>query len=105
MRLKGKTAIITGAGSGIGEATARLFAAEGARVAIVDRDANAGETVAGEIGPSSFFLAADVTSASDMEAAAGNVVERFGRIDILFNNAGVACVGALQRLLSRNGIG
>ena len=96
MRLKEKTAIITGAGSGIGEATARLFAAEGARVAIVDRDTNAGETVAGEIGPSSFFLAADVTSASDMETVARNVVERFGRIDILFNNAGVACVGALH---------
>jgi NAD(P)-dependent dehydrogenase (short-subunit alcohol dehydrogenase family) len=96
MRLQGKTAIITGAGSGIGEATAKLFAAQGARVAVVDRDAEGGKRVADEIGPSSFFLAADVTSASDMESMSRTVAERFGRIDILFNNAGIACVGDLH---------
>ena len=96
MRLRGKTAIITGAGSGIGEATAKLFAAEGARVAVIDRDTEGGSRVAGELGPSSFFLAADVTSATDMEMIARTVAERFGRIDILFNNAGVAYVGALH---------
>jgi NAD(P)-dependent dehydrogenase (short-subunit alcohol dehydrogenase family) len=96
MRLQGKTAIITGAGSGIGEATARLFAAEGARVAVIDRDAEGGKRVAEEIGPSSFFLAADVTNANDMESMSRTVAERFGRIDILFNNAGIACVGDLH---------
>ncbi len=96
MRLQGKTAIITGAGSGIGKATARLFAAEGARVAVVDRDAEGGKSVADEIGPASLFLAADVTSASEMESMTRTVAERFGCIDILFNNAGIACVGDLH---------
>jgi meso-butanediol dehydrogenase/(S,S)-butanediol dehydrogenase/diacetyl reductase len=63
---------------------------------IVDRDAEGGKRVAEELGPSSFFLAADVTSAKDMDAMSPTVVEPFGRIDILFNNAGVACVGSLH---------
>jgi NAD(P)-dependent dehydrogenase (short-subunit alcohol dehydrogenase family) len=96
MRLKDKTAIITGAGSGIGKATARLFAAEGARVAIIDSDSETGNRAAEEIGPSSFFLRADVTSASDMESVSRTVAERFRRIDVLFNNAGIACIGALH---------
>ncbi len=96
MRLQGKTAIITGAGSGIGEASARIFAAEGARVAVVDRDSDGGKRVADEIGRSSFFLSADIASADDMETMSRTVVEHFGRIDILFNNAGVSCVGALH---------
>jgi NAD(P)-dependent dehydrogenase (short-subunit alcohol dehydrogenase family) len=96
MRLQGKTAIITGGGSGIGEATAKLFVAEGARVAVIDWDANGGQRVADELGPSSLFLRADVTSASDMESVSRTVAERLGRIDILFNNAGIACVGELH---------
>jgi NAD(P)-dependent dehydrogenase (short-subunit alcohol dehydrogenase family) len=96
MRLQEKTAIITGAGSGIGEATARLFAAEGARVAVVDRDAAGGQRVAGELGESGFFLSADVTSSKEMEMMSRMVAERWGRIDILVNNAGVACVGTLH---------
>jgi NAD(P)-dependent dehydrogenase (short-subunit alcohol dehydrogenase family) len=96
MRLQGKTAIITGAGSGIGEATARLFVAQGARVAVIDWDADGGKRVAEDLGESSFFLRADVTRAKDMESMSSTVAERFGRIDILFNNAGVACVGDLH---------
>lgn len=96
MRLQGKTAIITGGGSGIGEASARIFAREGARVAVVDRDTEGGKRVADEIGDSSFFLSANVASATDMEAMSRTVLERFGGIDILFNNAGVSCVGALH---------
>jgi len=96
MRLQGKVAIITGAGSGIGETSARIFAAEGARVAVVDRDSDGGKRVADEIGSPSFFLSADVASAADMQAMSQTVVERCGRIDILFNNAGVSCVGALH---------
>ena len=96
MRLQGKTAIITGAGSGIGEASAKLFAAEGARVAIVDFDDAGGNRVAREIGNPSFFLRADVSKPADMEKMTQTTVERLGRIDILFNNAGVSCVGAVH---------
>lgn len=96
MRLQGKTAIITGGGSGIGEASARIFAKEGARVAVVDRDTEGGKRVADEIGDSSFFLSANVASTTDMETMSRTVLERFGRIDILFNNAGISCVGALH---------
>jgi len=96
MRLQGKTAIITGAGSGIGEASAKLFAAEGARVAVVDRDIEGGNRVANEIGGSSFFLSADVSSPDEMEAMSRTAAERLDRVDILFNNAGVSCVGALH---------
>jgi NAD(P)-dependent dehydrogenase (short-subunit alcohol dehydrogenase family) len=96
MRLQNKVAIITGAGSGIGKATAMCFAAEGASVAVIDREAETGQRVADELGPESLFLRADVTSARDMESVARTVQQRFGRIDILFNNAGVACVGTLH---------
>jgi NAD(P)-dependent dehydrogenase (short-subunit alcohol dehydrogenase family) len=96
MRLQDKTAIITGAGSGIGEASARLFAAEGARVAIVDYDEAGGRRVAEELGVAAFFLRADVSQPSDMDQMARAVLARFGRIDILFNNAGVSCVGTVH---------
>ena len=96
MRLQSKTAIITGAGSGIGEATARLFVTEGARVAVVDFDEANGKRVAKDLGNSGFFLAADVSKSSDMEMMARTVVDKFGHIDILFNNAGVSCVGSLH---------
>ncbi len=96
MRLQGKTAIITGAGSGIGEASAKMFAKEGARIAIVDFDRAGGERVAKEIGESAFFIHADVSAASDMEQMTRTALDRFGRIDILFNNAGVSCVGPVH---------
>jgi NAD(P)-dependent dehydrogenase (short-subunit alcohol dehydrogenase family) len=96
MRLKGKSAIITGAGSGIGEATARLFVREGATVALIDRDGQNGERVAQDLGAPNFFIRADVASAADMESMARTTEEHFGQIDVLFNNAGVSCVGALH---------
>lgn len=96
MRLQDKTAIITGAGSGIGVASARLFAAEVAHVALVDRDKVGGERVAAEIGEPSFFIAPDVANATEMELMSQIVADRFSHIDILFNNAGVSCVGALH---------
>lgn len=96
MRLQGKTAIITGAGSGIGEASAKMFAKEGARMAIVDFDRAGGERVAEEIGESAFFIHADVSAAPDMEQMTRTALDRFGRIDILFNNAGVSCVGPVH---------
>lgn len=96
MRLAAKVSIITGAGSGIGEATAKLFAREGAHVAVVDVDSEGGARVASEIGEAALFIQADVTKAQDMESLARAVVDRFGAIDILFNNAGISCVGTLD---------
>lgn len=90
--LKDKIALITGGASGIGHATALLFAREGAAVAIADIDAQAGEAVAREIesaGGRSLFIACDVTLAADCQHAVEATVAAFGGLDILFNNAGI----------------
>lgn len=92
MRLQNKVALITGGTSGIGEATAVLFAKEGARVAITGRNSTRGVHVVRRIKESAgevFFLMSDVSSALDCERAVKDVIAAFGRIDILFNNAGV----------------
>jgi 3-oxoacyl-[acyl-carrier protein] reductase len=92
MRLNGKVALITGAGSGIGRAAARLFAREGARVAVVDLDgARAKETVREieQAGGQALALAADVSRATDNEAAVRETVARWTRLDVFFANAGV----------------
>jgi 3-oxoacyl-[acyl-carrier protein] reductase len=92
MRLDGKVALITGAGSGIGRASARLFAREGARVAVVDLDeARAKETVREieQAGGQALALAADVSRAADNEAAVHETVGRWARLDVFFANAGV----------------
>jgi NAD(P)-dependent dehydrogenase (short-subunit alcohol dehydrogenase family) len=91
-RLTGKIAIVTGASSGIGEATAELFAAEGATVVLVARCAEKLADVAARIeaaGGAALSLAADVTSAQDCARVCAETVKRFGRIDILVNNAGI----------------
>jgi NAD(P)-dependent dehydrogenase (short-subunit alcohol dehydrogenase family) len=92
MRLDGRVALITGGTSGIGKATAELFAREGARVAITGRNAARGESVVADItraGGSAIFIAADVRAAADCRRAVEATVTAFGRVDILFNNAGV----------------
>jgi NAD(P)-dependent dehydrogenase (short-subunit alcohol dehydrogenase family) len=89
MRLDQKTALITGGASGIGLATARLFIAEGARVAITGRDQQKLDAVARELGPNALALQADTTDQAAMERAVRTVVETFGKIDILFANAGI----------------
>jgi NAD(P)-dependent dehydrogenase (short-subunit alcohol dehydrogenase family) len=92
MRLQGKVALITGATSGIGRATAVLFAREGAKVAIVGRDEVRGREVVAEIeqaGGMALFLRCDVRLAEECERAVDETARTFGRLDILFNNAGV----------------
>lgn len=91
-RLHGKVALITGAGSGIGRASALLFAREAAAVGIVDLNEKAGQDTAEAIaaaGGRALFLAADVTRAADCRRAVDAVAEKFGALHILFNNAGV----------------
>jgi NAD(P)-dependent dehydrogenase (short-subunit alcohol dehydrogenase family) len=87
-RLDGKVAVITGAASGIGRASARRFAAEGAHVVVADLDKDGGSGLADEIG--GLFVRADVTDADDVQAMYAAAVERFGGLDVLFNNAGIS---------------
>ncbi|SPF77584.1 SDR family NAD(P)-dependent oxidoreductase [Pseudoprimorskyibacter insulae] len=89
--LEGQTAIITGAASarGLGKATAKLFAEHGCRVAILDLNAEAAEDAAADIGEAHIGLACDVTRKDDCVAAAAAVLEAFGQIDIVVNNAGI----------------
>jgi len=92
MRLEGKVALITGGTSGIGSATAIRFAREGARVAITGRNPQRGEEVVAEVtssGGEAIFIRSDVRLADDCRNAVEQTLGRFGKIDILFNNAGV----------------
>ncbi len=88
MRLEGKTAIVTGAASGFGKGIAERFAAEGARVAVVDLNEGGARDVAETLGPDAIAIAADVSKADDVNAAFATACDAFGRIDILVNNAG-----------------
>jgi NAD(P)-dependent dehydrogenase (short-subunit alcohol dehydrogenase family) len=95
-RLVDKVCLITGAGSGIGQASARLFAAESARVVVADIDGAAARETAGAItqsGGEAIAEQVDVTDEPQTVALAARVVRQFGRIDVLFNNAGIAGVG------------
>jgi NAD(P)-dependent dehydrogenase (short-subunit alcohol dehydrogenase family) len=94
-RLAGKTALISGGAGGVGRAASLLFAAEGARVAIVDLQAQAGAGVQAEIeaaGGEALFAAADVSEGDQVRAAVNAALAHFGRIDILFNHAGTVIV-------------
>jgi 3(or 17)beta-hydroxysteroid dehydrogenase len=90
MRLAGKVAIISGAASGMGAATARMFAREGAKVVIADVMEHEGRQVADSIGPAARFEKLDVTSESDWQAVVAATRRHFGRLDVLVNNAGVS---------------
>ena len=87
-RLAGRVAFITGAGNGIGRATAILFAREGARVAIAEIDAQAGEETAHLAGNGAIAIRADVTDPNSLQSAIRATVDKFGRLDVLHNNAG-----------------
>ncbi|MEO5983636.1 MAG: 3-oxoacyl-ACP reductase [Pedococcus sp.] len=87
-RLEGKVAVVTGGCSGIGLATVRRFAQEGARVVIGDLDDASGETVASEVGGA--YVHCDVTDADQVEALFATAKERFGSVDVAFNNAGIS---------------
>ncbi|MBR0992070.1 SDR family oxidoreductase [Bradyrhizobium japonicum] len=94
MRLQGRTAIITGAGSGIGRASAKLFAEEGARLALVDRDAAGVDETLRLVGEGTTHIG-DVGDASFAETVVGDVVSRHGRLDILMTAAGFSVGGTV----------
>jgi NAD(P)-dependent dehydrogenase (short-subunit alcohol dehydrogenase family) len=89
LRLKDKVAIITGAGSGIGRESARLFAREGAKVVVVDVTEAAGRNTCELIGGAAIFVKADVSSWQQVEQMIRVTVDHFGQLDVLFNNAGI----------------
>jgi 3-oxoacyl-[acyl-carrier protein] reductase len=89
MNALSKTALVTGAARGIGLAIASRLAADGARVALLDLDGAAADAAAKKVGGGAMAIAADVTKASEVDAAVDRVVDAWGRLDILVNNAGI----------------
>jgi NAD(P)-dependent dehydrogenase (short-subunit alcohol dehydrogenase family) len=88
--LAGKVAVVTGGANGIGRASVELFVAEGASVMIADMDADRGVALADALGAGAVFQRTDVSKREEVQALVDGAVERFGRLDIMFNNAGVA---------------
>ena len=103
MRLQGKVALITGAAHGMGEAEAKMFTKEGAKVVVADMDEAAGQqVVAGisEVGGEALFVRLDVTREGDWQKAVETTVGRFGKLDILVNNAGISGSSGVDLLSS-----
>ena len=106
MKLDGRTALITGAGSGLGKAIAGLFAREGARVIINDLNRDAAQAVVASLGSASersSAIAADVSDSAAVRAMFAQVKERFGGLDILVNNAGIGETGSRRDEINRKG--
>jgi len=106
MKLDGRTALITGAGSGLGKAIASLFAREGARVIINDLNRDAAQAVVASLGSASersSAIAADVSDSAAVRAMFAQVKERFGGLDILVNNAGIGETGSRRDEINRKG--
>jgi NAD(P)-dependent dehydrogenase (short-subunit alcohol dehydrogenase family) len=95
MKLKAKTELITGGNSGIGLATARLFVAEGARVAITGRNKTTLDAAAKELGKGALAFRADVLGSKAREALFTEIKEQFGHLDIVFANAGIGKGGSI----------
>jgi 3-oxoacyl-[acyl-carrier protein] reductase len=89
MRLSEKVCLITGGAAGIGKATAEKFVKEGAKVIICDLDAEMGQAVADQLGNGTLFYKINVTDRAEVQAWVDNVIEKFGRVDVLINNAGI----------------
>ncbi|HEX6512199.1 MAG TPA: SDR family oxidoreductase [Chloroflexota bacterium] len=95
-RLDGKTALVTGGGSGIGAAICRAYAEQGARVVVADVNAEGGQKIAGSLPGEALFQLVDVRNLGSIEAAGEAAVQRFGRLDVWVNCAGVGYVGDIQ---------
>lgn len=95
-RLDEKVALVTGAAQGIGEATARLFASEGASVVVADIDGELGQKVADDVGSLARFISLDVTDPDQWQAAMDGLLGEFGRLDVLVNNAGISPAASIE---------
>jgi len=96
MRVDNKVALVTGGGSGIGEAICMRLAEEGASVVVADINESNARRVAGAIGAAALAIHQDVTSEERWQEVVAEIIERFGRLDILVNNAGIAVVGTVE---------
>ena len=105
MQIEGRVALVTGAGSGIGEAATKLLVGEGARSRPWGGRPTSWTGSVGELGDAAMAIVADISKAEDMERAVGQVVDRWGRLDVVFANAGVNGVWAPieDRSRPRNG--
>jgi NAD(P)-dependent dehydrogenase (short-subunit alcohol dehydrogenase family) len=100
-RFSGKAALVTGGASGIGEATVRRFVEEGGRAIIADVDVERGQQLAGQLGDATRFLCTDVSVEDDIATAVQTAASEFGRLDLMFNNAGI--IGAVGPISSITG--
>ena len=100
MKIDGCVALVTGGASGLGEATVRRILEQGGRAVILDRPGSAGEELAAALGTQTVFAPADVTSAEEVAAAVARAIERFGRLDVAVNCAGV---GVAMKTVSKQG--